>query len=418
MSSVILEASQSELALKYVKDKVLFPYQRQWISDRSRFKICNKARQIGISLCLGFEGLLDVFDGEPVYYVSRTERQSIYLLEKFYKWVDFFSTLGLELSFDSRSRTECRVNGVDVKSLTSEAAAGEGFSGNVYLDEFGLHENDEQIYRSLYPVITWGYKIRIVSRPFGQSNKFYEIWNDVERYPDYRRYEYDIHRAIADGLPVDVEELRRNFDEDGFAENYLCRFIDESTSYIPYDLIRNNLGEYTGSDGDNYLGIDIGRKHDSTILYIGCKLRDKVWTRQVREVKHSSFEDQKVQIREVIEQYRIKGGAMDSTGLGMQVAEELHEEFSFLTPVSFTNQIKEGMATRVKRMLEKSELVIPDDSTLITDIHSIRRTITKAQNPVFDANRTSTGHADRFWALALMLHSIEGGYEPRILFLD
>ena len=75
--------------LDYINREVLFGYQREWVSDQSRFKIYCKARQIGISLCLGLEGFLDALAGQPVYFVSRTERQSIYLLGKFYHWMRF-----------------------------------------------------------------------------------------------------------------------------------------------------------------------------------------------------------------------------------------------------------------------------------------------------------------------------------------
>lgn len=381
----------------------LYPFQREWLGDRSRFKVAVKARQIGLSLCLGLEGLLDALMGKPVYYVSRTEKQSVYLLEKFYKWAKVLEDLGNELPFDSRSRTECILNGVDVKSLTSNAVADEGYTGNVYLDEFALHEDDERIYRSLYPTITWGYNLRIVSRPFGQSNKFHDIFTNHSKYPDYRRYQFDIYRAVRDGLPINIDEIRRNFDEEGFRENYLCEFIDESTAYIPYNLIRLCVGDYPEKTdgGVNYLGVDIGRKHDHTIVYVLTQLGDKLYTKTYHRLTRESFENQRAFIVGLMQSENIHRGAIDSSGLGMQLGEELHKLFPLLEQVTFTNESKEKLAVLAKRHFEQRTVQIPEDSKLISSIHSIRKMVTSSNNIRFDAARNQDGHADEFWALAL-----------------
>jgi len=215
-------ASQTDIighVIRELIDNVLFAYQVEWLLDDGQFKIATKARQIGLSEMLGLEGVLLMLQGQSVYYVSRSEKQAIYLLDKFYRWCDIFIDAGVVINFDKRSTTECKVNGVYVTSLTSNATTGEGFTGHVFFDEFGLLPNDRDIYRSIYPTITRGYKLRIISRPFGQSNLFYDITNDEQGYPDFRRYNFDIYRAIKDGNDVDVEQLKRNFDEDSFSEN-------------------------------------------------------------------------------------------------------------------------------------------------------------------------------------------------------
>ena len=348
--------------------------------------------------------------GQPVFYVSRTEKQSVYLLEKFYKWAKVLEELGNELPIESSSRTECRINGVDVKSLTSNAVADEGYTGNVYLDEFALHEDDERIYRSLFPTITWGYKIRIISRPFGQSGKFYDIFTNESKYPDYSRHKFDIDRAVRDGLPINIDELRRNFDEDGFRENYLCEFIDESTAYIPYNLIRLCVGDTPGelSSGVNFLGVDVGRKHDHTIVYVLTQLGDKLYTKRYERLTKQTFADQKAFISGVIRAEKIQRGAIDASGLGMQLGEELHRSFPLIEQVTFTNDSKERLAVLSKRQFENRAIQIPDDSKLITAIHSIRKMVTQANNIRFDAERTQDGHADEFWALALGVYAALG----------
>lgn len=416
MDSQNNSSPNQEKVLEHILGTILFKFQREWVLDRSRFKICRKARQIGISLCIGLEGLLDVLQNQPVYFVSRTERQSVYLLDKFYRWCDYFIRAGVPLSFSDRSRTECKVNGVDVKSLTSNAVGDEGYSGNVYLDEFGLHENDEQIYRSLLPTISWGFKIRIVSRPFGQSNKFYQIFTDEGAYTDYKRYTFDIHRAVRDGLPVDVDAIKRNFDDEGFRENYLCEFIDESVAFLPYPLLRSCVGDAPEGSGPSYIGVDIGRRHDRTTLVVLTLLGDRLYTRRMEELKNQTFEVQRETIRQVIGECKILRGCVDATGLGMQLAEELQSEFGFIEPVTFTNPAKEEIAVLTKRKFEAKEIQIPDDMKLISDCHAIKKTVTPSNNVRFDADRTSEGHADRFWALGLAIRAASDTSDFKVLF--
>ena len=408
-----------EETLREVCDQILKPYQVQWLLDESRFKIMNKARQIGISEILALEGLLDVFKGESVYFISRSERQAIYLLDKFYRWADDFIACGNVIDFDKRSSTECKVNGVFVSSLTSNATTGEGFTGNVCWDEAGLAPNDREIYRSIFPTVTRGYKLRIVSRPFGQSNLFYDIYSNHTEYPDYSRHEVDVHRAKADGMGIDIDLLRRNFDEDSFAENYECKFIDESTSYFPYSLLRECIGDKPETSGDwkYYLGVDVARRQHLSVFYVIAKLGDTRYTKEVIARRKISFEEHKDIIRNLVVKYSIERGKIDATGIGTQLSEEINAEFSFIEPVWFTNQIKERIVNGVKRLMEAGMFFIPDDQDLLSDFHRIRRSVTKQNNIIFEAVAKAKSHADRFLAGALALDSSQKDKQPNIIVL-
>lgn len=407
------------LVLDEIMKTILFKYQIEWLLDDSQFKIATKARQIGLSEMLGLEGVLLMLQGQSVYYVSRSEKQAIYLLDKFYKWCDIFIDAGVNIDFDKRSTTECKVNGVYVTSLTSNATTGEGFTGHVFFDEFGLLPNDRDIYRSIYPTITRGYKLRIISRPFGQSNLFHDIFTDEHAYPDFKRYHFDVYRAIADGNVVDIEGLKRNFDEDSFAENYECKFLDESTSYFPYNILRDRIGAVGEnlSGGKYYLGFDIARKQHLSAWVVLCVVNGFTYTVEVVTRKRATFSEQKEVTRKLCERYAIEAGAIDATGIGSQMAEEIHEEFPYIQPIMFTNKIKEQLVTGVKKVFENGTVQIPDDNELLSDFHRIRRTVTANNNVIFDAVANSKSHADRFWAWALA-HSVS--YEdksPNIIIL-
>jgi phage FluMu gp28-like protein len=248
---------------------------------------------------------------------------------------------------------------------------------------------------------------------------FYDISNDEQQYPDFKRYNFDIYRAIADGNSVNVEQLKRNFDEDSFAENYECKFLDESTSYFPYNLLRERIGtipeDLTG--GKYYLGVDVARKQHLTAFVVLVKLKDFVYTKEVVTRKRATFNEQKEVIRNLCERYPFEAGGIDATGIGSQMAEEINEEFPFIKPIVFTNKIKEQLVTGTKKRFENGQVQIPDDQDLLSDFHRIRRSVTASNNVVFDAVANSKSHADRFWAWAIAEYSGQSDVQPNIIII-
>lgn len=59
----------------------------------------------------------------------------------------------------------------------------------------------------------------------------------------------------------------------------------------------------------------------------------------------------------------------------------------------------------VKRAFEERTIRIPDHRDVRADINSVKRFVTPAGNIRFDAEHTDRGHADRFWALAMVVNA-------------
>jgi phage FluMu gp28-like protein len=246
----------------------------------------------------------------------------------------------------------------------------------------------------------------MASTPLGQSGPFFELYTKPNRFSKHR---LTIYEAIAQGLRVDVDLIRESMDEESFRQEFLCEFVDESTAYFPYDIILSGVGRFAGGTGSVYIGIDIGRRRDLTVVYVLQSVGSGYGTKRVEVMKNQPYEAQKKVIRQVWKESGALRGAIDSTGIGNQLSEELAHELN-LECVTFTNDWKEQAAVRVKRRFESRSMQIPDDKDLISDIHGIKRTVTSAGNIRFDADRTDAGHSDRFWALALAVHAAEKPY--------
>ena len=105
---------------------------------------------------------------------------------------------------------------------------------------------------------------------------------------------------------------------------------------------------------------------------------------------------------------------IDQSGIGMMLAEHLVQKYgAMVEPVTFTAPLKERLAPMVKQAFEERTVRIPDNREVRADINSVKRFVTLAGNVRFDAEHTDRGHADRFWALAMVVNAAS---EPRASF--
>lgn len=398
--------------------ETLLPYQRRWFLDSSPARIALKARQTGFSTVISLEAVFGALNGRDQLIVSAAEKNAQEVLVKAKRWIDYIRQSGTKIDAQTDSKLEIGFKRGKILSLAQNPNTVRGFSGDVYLDEFAHHANAEEIYTAVYPTTTKGYRISVISTPLGQSGKFYDLYSKSEY--NFSRHRVTLEKAVSEGLLLRgeresdeqylyrcanfIDRIKSQFDTDSYAQEYCCEFVDEATAWMPYELIRKCIGE--SFRGDTYIGIDVGRKKDYTIICIASESNGRVSAR-FEELRGERFEDQIESIRRVLQESKMLRGRIDATGLGMQMSEEL--ESDGIEGISFTNTNKQEMAVLIKRRFEEQSITIPDDLNLINDLHSIRREVTSSNNIRFDAERTSNGHGDRFWALGLALSAIESG---------
>ncbi|MFQ5646263.1 MAG: terminase large subunit domain-containing protein [bacterium] len=390
------------------------PYQRRWLADKSRFKIALKARQIGFSFVIALEGVLDALSlKQKIIFLSASQRQSQELLEKVYSHLRVFTLLAGEDSLvenSSMNRSELLLpNGSVILSLPANPKTIRGFTGSIFLDEFAFHQNADEIYKAIMPTVTRGKnRLRIVSTPAGDQGMFYRLWTGNNPYSKHR---VDLDQAVRDGLKINREKLREAVpDQEIFAQEFECRFLSSAGSFIPEKLIQGCLeteGNSFPSGGDCYVGVDIGRYRDLSVFYVVEEAGEIFFTREIVVLQNKPFEFQKQTIRELLACYSPRRTAVDSGGIGLQLAEELEREFpDIVEKVTFTVSVKEAIAVNLKRCFESRSVRIPADRELINDIRSLKRQVTASGKLLYNAERSAKlGHADRFWALGLALYA-------------
>lgn len=369
-------------------------------------------------------------------------------------------------------------NGARILALPANPDTARGYAGNVVLDEFAIHRDAREIWRAAFGRASRGYKIRVLSSPKGQSGKFFELAKELGLAgghapadrpvpgqnvgPGFRPgragmkpaptngllpssiwsgHWTDIHTAVREGCPLKIDELRAAAgDEDTWLQEYCCVFLGDAQNFIPLELIAScespeatldfevpsskfqvpsvrQPGTWNLEPGTFFFGMDVGRKHDLSVLVIIEKLGDVCWVRRIQELARASFSLQEQAIADACA--LCLRGCLDATGIGLQMAERMKERFGGrIEPVEFTLQVKQDLAVRAKRMFEERRIRIPDHPALRRDIGAVKRLITPAGNVRFDADRTEAGHADRFWALALALAAADSGVAAASLGVD
>ena len=398
----------------------LLPYQREFVSDKSRFKIWLSSRQIGKSFGTAFEAAADCakHPGAEWLVMSAGQRQAD---EWMLKASRLSRAIALEMAgTDEAVRVEVSAseirfsNGARILSVPANPDTARGYSANLVLDEFAIHEQDREIWAAVFPTVTnelsGQKKIRVVSTPKGRGNKFAELWE--EGGAQWSRHKVTLDDAIAAGLRVDKAALREGVaDEDIWRQEYFCEFLANDTTYFPLDLIRaceRIPAPEAPPDAPRFLGVDIGRAHDLTAIAELAAVGEELRLVDLETIERAPFAEQRELLWSRLSRPSVRGVAIDATGIGAQLAEETRAKFgSRVEPVQFTNAVKNGLFQSLHRAMEEGRLVLPADRELREDINAMHRKISTGGNIQFTAPRRPDGHSDRACALALAVDCAE-----------
>lgn len=427
------------------KNPFFLPYQLRWLNDNSKIKIWEKSRRIGATYVQSYEDVSDcVYKKIPaVWFSSADESAAREYITYCEQWVKLFNvaakSLG-EVIIDNDKDIKALViefsNGRKIHALSSNPKGFRSKGGKVVLDEFAFHKNAMELWQAARPCITWGYPLRILSTHNGQNCLYYRFIDETLKGKlKWSHHKVPIQLAVAEGLVNKIygrettedernnwlEEQRKDcFDDYTWQQEYCCVAIDETSAFLPYELIAscekdNLIKPLEDIKGDLYVGIDIGRRKDLTVIWCLERFENIKFTRKVKILENTPFNIQYEIISKILKHKKLRRCCIDSTGLGMQLAETAQQDFGKykVEPVMFTSKSKEEMAYNLRINFEDKSVFIPAKHEIREDLHSIRKTTTKAGNIRFDAETSEVnGHADRFWGLALALIACSNPFAP------
>ena len=393
-------------------------HQRRWLEDHSRLRICCKARQIGMSTAVATEALHAAVYGETTVVVSASQRQASELLRKAVQLLPLVTIAAdgaVRVDKQSAEAIEFSTGG-RVISLPASAATVQGYTGHVVIDEAAWIPDMDRLWMAIVPTISTrgAYRLSVVSTPGPRVGMFHRLWNNGDE--AWSRHCVSIYDARAGGAPHDIDALRAAVaDEATWRAAYECQFVDESYALLPYDLLLARVddtlsyhlrAETLFEPGDFYAGYDVGRKHDLSVLIVLQKINQQFRWRGAVELQRAPFGEQFELLGRVLKARGLRRLAIDQSGLGMQLAEDLvRKHGSRVEPITMTAPVKESLASRILAAFQRGDVGIPDHRPLIDDLHSMQRTVTLSGNVRYAAPREEGSHADRWTALALALQA-------------
>lgn len=154
-------------------------------------------------------------------------------------------------------------------------------------------------------------------------------------------------------------------------------------------------------DEELYVGVDVGRTRDLTVIWTWERLGDVFWCRDMLTLAETSFSEQHDLIRERLH-WGAAGCAIDKGGIGYQLAEELEREFPHVARGIALSAVTQGrLARRLAVAFRERRVRIPSDPALRADLRQVRRPRIVGGVDRVETARSELGHADRFWAAAL-----------------
>src|SRR5215472_7249669 len=331
------------------------PYQAAWIRDRSRLRIVEKSRQVGLSYADAYDSVRKaaIRKGRDVWVMSRDELQARQYIRYCRRWanvLEYASEVYGErlLKADGGKRVTAQVlslaSGASIYALSSNPDAIVGKSGHVKLDEFALHKDQRTLYAVAKPVIQWGGTLSIISTHRGIGTVFNQLVVEIRDGGNpmgWSLHSVPIQRAIEQGLVERINAATGSnysrerwkarqraecIDEEQWQQEYCCAPADESAAFITYEMIAacempalelmslKDLLDSNVKQRSFYIGVDVARKTDLCVLDLGEKIGDVVWDRVRIELAGKSFGQIEGELYAMLSLPQVKRACIDATG--------------------------------------------------------------------------------------------------------
>lgn len=210
--------AQGEHAQFDLSQGVLLPYQKQWLADTHKVKLCEKSRRIGITYVEAADCALlaSRTNGMDCWYISCTKDMAKEFIRDCTHWARFYN-MSVSDVMEGEEEEEVFIAGEEKKSIKTysiEFASGfritalssspsglRGKQGRVVFDEAAHHHNFAELCKAAFALTMRGGQVHIISTHNGADNPFNQLLDDVRAGKrKFSIHRIDLDQAVADGL--------------------------------------------------------------------------------------------------------------------------------------------------------------------------------------------------------------------------
>ena len=428
----------------------LLGYQNRWVNDPAPLKVIVKGRRIGVSWAEAYSAVMHAAEGAgDVYYQAYDKDMTRTFIDDCAYWAEVLelsaSKVG-ESMIDLGNREAVQTfritfrNGREIQSMTSAPRAfrSKGKPGDVaIIDEAAFVDDLYEVLKAALAFLTWGGAVRVISTHNGEGNQFNSLLKDIQ---DGQQpgtvHTVTFADAVKDGLSRRIFEItNREWSPEAAAgweagirqfyggrgqEELDCIPLAGSGAWLKWANIRACESDEAGKPelhqrGLTWLGVDIARRRDNWVAAAIEDANHRLVLRELIVKQGITFAEQRAIIDDMDRRFRPVRIAVDQTGMGEAVVEQLQDDFGSLRVegVILSSPRRLAVATSLREAVEDRRLMLPSDEDLRRDLYSVRAEEGPTGAPRLVAERSKTdGHADRFWAIALACAAAAEGGGP------
>ncbi|MBE3092795.1 MAG: hypothetical protein IMZ51_03950 [Chloroflexi bacterium] len=272
-----------------------------------------------------------------------------------------------ELSLKTGAVFYCKTYGEAVRGLRIDF---------LLCDEAEEYEDKSIFFSAISPVVQLNMGKVIV---IGTKKSSVDLLSDLENNNEYWTKEYPAEKdgqalwkekyTILEhdtGTQRSLKLIRKEIGELSYLQEYMLIPISSANSLFPYELTSQGLENsgflpYGKYNEKYYLGYDlaISPKGDYVVMIVLGVNNDR--KRIVKAFRfRDTFEQQKIKVRQICNDFQIKKGFIDATTLGDQQAKEIQLEFPQIEPKKMTYDDKYSMMIDLRNEFDKFNIIIPN----------------------------------------------------------
>lgn len=449
----------SRVLTRACPERTPYDYQTSYLDDhKNRFIVVKKCRQIGWSQVEADKGVLKAvcIPNYTKIFLSMSlddaKEKIQYAHETYAQLQDEFGSLIPPKTHENRTEIRLRNRSRLISVFVPRGKA----KADLSLDEFAHYQDPRRVYVAAMPILSRGGRISIASTPLHSQTLFNDIFEGRDgKYTGYKRVKIfwwdcpefcnDVRlarqkvmnrktgeRYIQTEHAVDffgtnaLKMVYENMLLEDFQQEFECYETDDEAALLPWELIvactptgedaidkYETLEELKRKTRDTVLfaGYDVGRHKDLGELTIFEDRDGILFERFYQTFDRVSFNEQESFLDVVMSLPNIMKLVIDKTGMGEQMAENLHSRHhDRVMPLDFTQGSKQTMATQLKMYMQKGKVRFYPDKHRNFQMHSIKKDVTSSGKMRYiatletDSAHKKYHHADVFWSRALGIY--------------
>ena len=361
-----------------------------------------------------------------VLIVSKGLRQSIIMFRTIKRMIHSNPLLERSISYETRTCIELSNHAqIIVLPCGHDGSAIRGPSVHLLIVDEAAFMKESIIQEVCFPMLaTTDGSLFMLSTPYGKKHIFYRSFVN----PNY--WKRQISATECPGITKEfLEQQEIELGRMKFRQEYLAEFIDDSSSWLPQDLIRDVVDDYrmipeqaviTGKveTGKKYLhdvGVDFGKKGDHSVIVVWRREKWQDGSEKHRLVfrkefplaepeeykkKHKIYAEVINYLKLIILAFDTASLVYDQTGVGEALGEDISELMPQAKGVILSDPKKKDVMTFFRARMEQWRMLIPYDKDIL-DQFNIEEFHLSGDKLLF--SHPDGTHDDQLWAAALGL---------------